>query len=672
MTDRSKVLRVVVTCYQGFDAFIQNFIFLAVVFLLLVPSYLFGQQDLLNDNQIRLMSAKGRDKVELLIKLADEVMVIDPQEGLRFASEAEQLARNEKYPVLLSNALKLKADALFYLDSLQLSAQYYLQSAEVDLASSKPRMDSILRRLGDVGYVYQKMGWFDKAIEYHTQALKMSEQLHDTAEIATNLSNLGLSHKMLGQHNKAIDYFLRTLELDRLLGNEADMSITFNAIGMVYFAWGKYDQALEFLNQALEMDTLRGEESKVSIRLSNLSQVYLAMERPLEAIACLNRALEIDRRLGNQAKVGIRIHGLGLVHKSLANYEMAGNYFHEALDLFESLNYDFKVAALLADFGDLYTDMKNFNEAEKSYLTSYKLAASIRLRPTEMKAARGLYLLYKSLGRNAEALKYFETFKAYEDSMFSEESARLIQEFEVKYESEKKDKENSLLQKENEVRRRIQQLSSFIISALIVFAVVILWAFMLKRKALIQSKELFVKEMELSQLKMETIRNHNQYLEEALFAEEQIKKLQATSIEQKKQELTAAAMLIANKNEVFGKLKILARQIKSKQSPEDIDEAREIITEIDRQTDLDNQWDQFKIHFESVHNSFFENLRTRCNNLTPNDLKICAFIKLKISTKEISRLLNIAPESVNMHRYRLRKKLNLPPESSLDEIVSEM
>lgn len=645
-------------------------IVLVVVLLLIYPVYLSGQNDLPGDNQIKLLSATGRDRIEILIRFADEAMVDDPEQALQYANEAEQLARSEKYPVLLSNALKLKADALFYLDSLQPSAQYYLQSAEVDLASTKPRNDSILRRLGDVGFVYQKMGWFDKAIEYHSRALKMSEQLHDTSEIATNLSNLGLSYKMLGQQNKAIDYFLRTLELDKLQGNEEDMSITYNSIGMVYFDWGNYDQALGFLNLALEKDTIRGEEAKVSIRLSNLSQVYLAMNRSQEAVACLNRALEIDRRLGNEAKIGIRIHGLGLVHKSLGNYDAALSYFNEALSIFERLNYDYKTAALLSDFADLHADLNSFEEAEKYYLSSYSLAASIRLRPTEMKAAKGLYLLYKSKGRFADALKYYEIFKAYADSMFSEESARLLHEFEVKYESEKKEKENRLLQQENETRRRTQMFLIIAIALLILLSLLIYWAFILKRKALTQSKELFAKEMELSQLKMEHMQTRNQFLEETLFAEEEIRKLQQSSLEQKKQELTSAAMLIANKNEVFGKLKRLAELVKSKNTSETFNSAREMIAEIDRQTDLDNQWDQFKIHFESVHASFLENLRSKYPKLTQSDLQLCAYLKLNLSTKEIARLLNITPESVNMQRYRLRKKLSLPPESSLDEIVS--
>jgi hypothetical protein len=101
-------------------------------------------------------------------------------------------------------------------------------------------------------------------------------------------------------------------------------------------------------------------------------------------------------------------------------------------------------------------------------------------------------------------------------------------------------------------------------------------------------------------------------------------------------------MLIANKNEVFENSEYLAEQIKMNDNDKDR-QAKEIIAEIDRQTDLSDQWEQFKIHFESIHRSFFENLRNVNGCLTQNDLQLCAYIKLNLSTKEISRLMNITP-----------------------------
>jgi tetratricopeptide (TPR) repeat protein len=655
-----------VTSYRFFFLFPGKT--LLFIILLIFSDITHGQEQNTDSLKLLLVGSQVRNRAAVLIKLANATVLNDAEQAYVYALEAEQTARRQNQLPLLSDALKLKADALFYLDSLLPSLESYLESAEVEQKTAKPRIDSVLRRYGDAGYVYYQLGWFNKAIEYHNRALKLSVQMHDSAEIATNLSNLGINYKMTGHYEKAIDNFLETLKLDKLSGNQADMSITYNSIGLVYLAWEKYDKALEFLEMALEHDRASGDESKISIRLSNLSRVHLAMQSHEESIMLLEEALEIDRRLGNQAKVAIRLQGLGLASQAMGHNNESLDYYDEALQIYTRYDLNFKLSGLLIQIGELYLDMGNESAAETSYLDGLALAREHHLRPEEIDASRSLYRLYKSQERMGQALYFLENLTTLKDSAFSEHSARLINEFEVKYETEEKEKQNQLLLAENRLRKQNQYFSILAIVILLLLSGSLFWAFVLKRKSLLQSRILHTREKEVAELKLESVEAHNQHLRESLFAEEEIKKLQAVNIERQKQELTTATMLIANKNEVFEKLRILAEQIKINDTDKE-GKAREIIMEIDRQTDLSDQWEQFKIHFESIHRSFFENLRNINGCLTQNDLQLCAYIKLNLSTKEISRLMNIAPESVNTHRYRLRKKFKLPAEQTLDELV---
>jgi DNA-binding CsgD family transcriptional regulator len=68
-------------------------------------------------------------------------------------------------------------------------------------------------------------------------------------------------------------------------------------------------------------------------------------------------------------------------------------------------------------------------------------------------------------------------------------------------------------------------------------------------------------------------------------------------------------------------------------------------------------------------NWIFSKSAQRRYRLIQTDLQLCAYIKLNMATKEISRLMNITPESVNTHRYRLRKKITLKTEQTLDEFI---
>ena len=650
-----------------------NILISVIVFLgslFLATSFVAHAAGLTEDSIVKAINATtGKDRANLFINFSRKFMSDDPEKSLEFAHQAEILARSINSLELLSDALKMEGDALFELDSLKASAMKYSESAETEEMLSNPRPDSLARRLSDAGFAFQELGLFDKALEYSQRALTISRSLNDTLEIASNLSNIGVSYKMTGLYGEAIEAFNQTLELDKMMGSQSDMATDYNNIGMVYRAWKNYDKAIEFFNKALEIDEKLGNRHKLSIRLSNIAQVYLAWGKTAESIEYLNSALAIDREMNATQKIAIRLQGLGLAFISLNNYPKAIEYFDEALTTFRMLNVEYQVAIILENMGDTYEKMNDFSNAGKCYTESLAIARKINLKPTISDAAKSLYLLNKKHKNYKDALEYFETYKVAEDSVFSEASARQINEFEIRYETGKKENENRLLTKDILIKERNQRFLLTLIIALIILSGSLFYAFSLKRKSLQQSRILYEKEAELNRLKIDQIEKQNHHLQEVLFAEEEIKKLQLQSIEQKNHELTSATLLIANKNEVFENLRKMAEQVRINGSQDENEKIKEIIREINRQTDVENQWEQFRVHFESIHKSFFVKLREANSGFTQTDLQLCAYIKLNMGTKEIARLMNITPESVNTHRYRLRKKITLKTEETLDEFI---
>jgi tetratricopeptide (TPR) repeat protein len=660
-------LKLTPTCFKLVE--INKIITLLLIVILLFPTFGMAQTKIPDSLRQVLDASTGSERISLLNRLAVENQDDDPLMSLSLAIEAIKIARAEKLSILLSDALKIQADALYNLDSIKPATFAYLRAVEIEEALPKPRPDILMRRLGDVGFCYQDMGLFDKALIYFERALAMSRTLGDTIETASNLSNIGFSLKMLGCYGEAIDAFNQTLELDRITGSETELATDYNNIGMVYRAWLQYDLAVEFFEKALEIDERLANHHKLSTRYSNIGQVYLAWDKIPEAIGYFNKALEIDREMEASGKIALRLHGLGLAYMSLKEYQKAIEYFNEAQQTFQLLNHDFQTAIVMEHTGDAYIAMNDIKNAEYYYQQSLGLSQQLGLKPTTIEAAKGLYKLHKNQGDYQKSLKYFEVYKVAEDSVFSETSARQINEFEIRYETEMKENENRLLTKDVQLltkdvklKTRNQWFFGTVILALIMVSLALLYAFGLKRKSLLQSQILFDKESELNKLKINQVEKQNRHLKEVLFAEEEIKRLQARSIEQKNHELTSATLLIANKNEAFDKIKKLAEQHCTSTS-------RDMIREIERQTDLESQWEQFKMHFESIHKSFFATLRDINSGLTQTDMQLCAYIKLNLSTKEIARLMNIAPESVNTHRYRLRKKLALPAEETLDGFV---
>ena len=84
---------------------------------------------------------------------------------------------------------------------------------------------------------------------------------------------------------------------------------------------------------------------------------------------------------------------------------------------------------------------------------------------------------------------------------------------------------------------------------------------------------------------------------------------------------------------------------------------------------LDEEWEKFKMHFEQVHPQFFENLKIRFPKLTENDLKYCAYLRINLSTKEISQVMNVDMESIRKKKYRMKQKMGLAAELTLADFM---
>lgn len=89
------------------------------------------------------------------------------------------------------------------------------------------------------------------------------------------------------------------------------------------------------------------------------------------------------------------------------------------------------------------------------------------------------------------------------------------------------------------------------------------------------------------------------------------------------------------------------------------------IKQIDFIIENNQEWEQLKLHFDAVFNGFYDHLLSKYPNLTETELRHCMFIKLHIQTKEVARILNVDPRSVQTARYRIKKKLNLTEDQDL-------
>lgn len=137
-------------------------------------------------------------------------------------------------------------------------------------------------------------------------------------------------------------------------------------------------------------------------------------------------------------------------------------------------------------------------------------------------------------------------------------------------------------------------------------------------------------------------------------------------VEAKSRELAISTMSLIKKNEFLNTIK---DQLKSVQKTPDIDK---VISIIDKDLNNTDDWKFFQEAFNNADKDFLKKVKAKHPELTPNDLKLCAYLRLNLTSKEIAPLLNISPRSVEVKRYRLRKKMSLPHESSLTNYILEI
>lgn len=165
--------------------------------------------------------------------------------------------------------------------------------------------------------------------------------------------------------------------------------------------------------------------------------------------------------------------------------------------------------------------------------------------------------------------------------------------------------------------------------------------------------------------------------QEAIANEQQIVKIRNEQLQSelagKSRELANSAMNIVYKNELLQKISDELSHIKDsngKKLPEE--QLRKIQKVIDEGMTDERDWNLFESSFNEAHESFFKKLKLQHPDLVPNDLKLCAYLRMNMNSKEMASLLNISLRGVEIRRYRLRKKLNLEHDKNLVEFLMEL
>lgn len=201
----------------------------------------------------------------------------------------------------------------------------------------------------------------------------------------------------------------------------------------------------------------------------------------------------------------------------------------------------------------------------------------------------------------------------------------------------------------------------------LIFFVYMYWYSLALKKSLIE-KETAKHQLQMNSLELEKAQIENARLD----AEKRAKQEKNLRLEQemslKNKELTTSTLLANKHNEVLTQINKRLEELNGSKNKNStvINQMRKLVR---NNISLQNDWEHFKTHFDHVHPDFFENLTANHPQLSQNDIRHCAYMRMRMSTKEIARMFNINPTSVQISRVRIKKKMSLTKEEDLRQYI---
>lgn len=415
---------------------------------------------------------------------------------------------------------------------------------------------------------------------------------------------------------------------------------------------GKWKEALQLSREALS-DLQGGNDTTGTEGLvySSFGGIFDHLGEPDSSVFYYNKALSFFRSTGNVIYLPNALLKVAMADAKAGKYVPAETAVNEALSVAGRTGNKQSIVlswialgriCLLRNFMDTKTDAA-FDAAGKiaGELSDQSFRLNVLTAKTELAEKRGDF-------RQAFALQ--REITAIQDSLRTAEKDRAIATLQVQFDVASKDRKLELLQREGEVTRLTNTL---LWGSIVVILVVAIFTVLMLRRLRKRDRDLLQSKVEVALIKEEQQEERHRHLQQEL--------------SMKEQQLSGMALQMLQKNELLLDLKA---QLEGESNPAVL--AGSLQKMIQRGLNQEKDWDDFNRYFEGLNASFYDRVKQNFPDITPNDLRICALIRLNLSSKEMAGILNISADSVKTARYRLRKKLALNTEENLNEFILKL
>jgi tetratricopeptide (TPR) repeat protein len=531
---------------------------------------------------------------------------------------------------------------------LQLSSQAGKQNAWAWAAEFAASSGDILlqaNRLDSAATVYgDALMFFQKLEDGASDSLLRSE-----LNIAMVRANILLAQDRYIEANEAYDAILVRADKNfELISAHAT-----NNLGVLFLRLDDWVKASEFFTEAQKRFDALGELYNSTICEFNLGVIDQREDRLDAALVRLRRVSETMAAQEAWGDFANANNEISRVYRRRGSFDEAEIYLKLALETLDSelMTPTVPVALYRTEIylnaAYLYQLTGRFADALEFAKQCMEVATGSGLQDQIAQSALIISEVYEQEGKLDLAHQYLSTHLDYLNQIRRESSFKEIVQLEMRHELDQALQEAKLQRLEEQAEEANQRFwLTAVLSLSLLISIVLLWLFMAQRsrnaKRELERRNL---ELEKSQLNQDLV--------------------------YKKKELTTTMMYLLEKNQFLVTMAEELSEAKGEFSKKNQTTIQRIINELLKNSSR-AVWEEFEAHFKEVHFSFYEGLTRAYPDLTLNERRLCAFLRLNLTTKEISAVTHQSTQSINMARFRLRKKLRMEAEEDLIRFLSEL
>ncbi len=507
-----------------------------------------------------------------------------------------------------------------------------------------------------MGELYDKNNNIQPAINYYLISAKIYEELNDYSKLSSIYGNLGmLYYNNNYDTERTLYYYRKSLDYAVQLNNKELIAEAYNRIGGIFFNQNNLDDALYYFNKAREiftdLDNIRG----VAIALNNIGEVHRLKGNLTKATRYYLQSIELNNKTNYLILKAVNLENMGLISSLQGDIELAFNYYNRSLSIYKEINDADGLAELYILMAVEYIKSNEMAGAYISYKNAYELAIKFNQWEQIKQSSLGLSNVYDDKKEYKKSLRYLRTYARYNDSIINKQMSDELFDLQSHFVRDIKEKEILIkdadieLLENNQVINKLKQN----ILILVVILIIILTAFIIVRLRFKVKKE-------------KLLNQKNKQLHEAQ------QELMRVELNSKDSDLTNFALHLVQKNKVLKQLKTDLNQLSGNHDDELNRKLKELSFHVQQSLQINKDLEEFQEKVEITYDEFFTKLKLKFPTLTNNEKRLCALLRLNLSTKEIASLNNTSVKAVEMSRYRLRMKCNIDNKQSLPEYLNNI